>query len=221
MRRGHASSNRRLACSRCSWRRRLPLPHVRRTCGAALAGHRPHRHRHRHGRHPAGGRAGARARGGTRNNHRREGQVRSARAAVGHLRRGVLAHRLRPCRPAGDGRGRGCDPHGVDAPIGGRAARGPGDGQPERHHRAHLAPANHILDHDKLQDGAGPSLGETINGLAGVHSINEGPAIGKPVIRGLSSTRVLVLDNGQRIETQGWGTSTRPTSRPRTPNGSR
>jgi iron complex outermembrane recepter protein len=62
-----------------------------------------------------------------------------------------------------------------------------------------------ILDHDKLRTAQAPSLGETINGLAGVHSINEGPAIGKPVIRGLSSTRVLVLDNGQRIETQGWG----------------
>jgi iron complex outermembrane receptor protein len=62
-----------------------------------------------------------------------------------------------------------------------------------------------ILDRDHLRVAQAPSLGETINGLAGVHSINEGPAIGKPVIRGLSSTRVLVLDNGQRIETQGWG----------------
>ena len=62
-----------------------------------------------------------------------------------------------------------------------------------------------ILDHDQLRLAQAPSLGETISGMAGVHSINEGPAIGKPVIRGLSSSRVLVLDNGQRIETQGWG----------------
>jgi iron complex outermembrane receptor protein len=62
-----------------------------------------------------------------------------------------------------------------------------------------------ILDGDNLRVSQAPSLGETINGLAGVHSIDEGPAIGKPVIRGLSSNRVLVLDNGQRIETQGWG----------------
>ena len=62
-----------------------------------------------------------------------------------------------------------------------------------------------ILAGDNLRVAQAPSLGETINGLAGVHSINEGPAIGKPVIRGLSSSRVLVLDNGQRIETQGWG----------------
>lgn len=62
-----------------------------------------------------------------------------------------------------------------------------------------------ILDHAHLRVAQAPSLGETINGLAGVHTINEGPAIGKPVIRGLSSNRVLVLDNGQRIETQGWG----------------
>jgi iron complex outermembrane receptor protein len=62
-----------------------------------------------------------------------------------------------------------------------------------------------VLAGDNLRVAQAPSLGETLNGLAGVHSINEGPAIGKPVIRGLSSSRVLVLDNGQRIETQGWG----------------
>ena len=62
-----------------------------------------------------------------------------------------------------------------------------------------------VLAGDNLRVAQAPSLGETINGLAGVHSISEGPAIGKPVIRGLSSSRVLVLDNGQRIETQGWG----------------
>ena len=62
-----------------------------------------------------------------------------------------------------------------------------------------------ILDHTALRTAQAPSLGETISSLAGVHSINEGPGIGKPVIRGLSSNRVLVLDNGQRIETQGWG----------------
>jgi iron complex outermembrane receptor protein len=53
-----------------------------------------------------------------------------------------------------------------------------------------------VLSGDNLRVAQAPSLGETINGLAGVHSINEGPAIGKPVIRGLSSSRVLVLDNG-------------------------
>ncbi|MGN6392785.1 MAG: TonB-dependent receptor [Gemmatimonadales bacterium] len=62
-----------------------------------------------------------------------------------------------------------------------------------------------ILDQASLRVAQAPSLGETISSLAGVHSISEGPAIGKPVIRGLSSNRVLVLDNGQRIETQGWG----------------
>jgi len=62
-----------------------------------------------------------------------------------------------------------------------------------------------ILDQADLRVAQAPSLGETISGLAGVHSINQGPGIGKPVIRGLSSNRVLVLDDGQRIESQGWG----------------
>jgi outer membrane receptor protein involved in Fe transport len=34
--------------------------------------------------------------------------------------------------------------------------------------------------------------------------------IGKPVIRGLSSNRVVVLDNGQRVESQQWGTDHAP-----------
>jgi iron complex outermembrane recepter protein len=62
-----------------------------------------------------------------------------------------------------------------------------------------------ILEQAGLRTAQAPSLGETISGLVGVHSINEGPGIGKPVIRGLSSNRVLILDNGQRVESQGWG----------------
>ena len=50
-----------------------------------------------------------------------------------------------------------------------------------------------------------PSLGETLNQVAGVHSLSTGPGIGKPVIRGLTSNRVLILDNGQRMETSQWG----------------
>ena len=58
---------------------------------------------------------------------------------------------------------------------------------------------------EELRESQSPTLGETLEGIAGVHSWSTGPGIGKPVIRGLSSNRVLVLDDGQRVETQQWG----------------
>jgi iron complex outermembrane receptor protein len=56
-----------------------------------------------------------------------------------------------------------------------------------------------------LEQRQAASVGETLRGVAGVHSLATGVGIGKPVIRGLTSTRVLVLDNGQRMETSQWG----------------
>ncbi len=56
-----------------------------------------------------------------------------------------------------------------------------------------------------VQEHRAASLGETISALPGVHSFSTGAGIGKPVIRGLSSNRVLVLADGQRLETQQWG----------------
>ncbi len=57
----------------------------------------------------------------------------------------------------------------------------------------------------ELRTAQAPSLGETLQGVPGVRSLSTGVGIGKPVIRGLTSNRVLVLDNGQRLETQQWG----------------
>jgi len=62
-----------------------------------------------------------------------------------------------------------------------------------------------VLTAGELGTTAAPSLGETASVLPGVRSIGTGTGIGKPVIRGLSSNRVLVLADGQRLETQQWG----------------
>lgn len=62
-----------------------------------------------------------------------------------------------------------------------------------------------VVDGENLHAAQAPSLGETLNQVAGVHSLSTGSGIGKPVIRGLTSNRVLVLDNGQRTENQQWG----------------
>jgi iron complex outermembrane receptor protein len=62
-----------------------------------------------------------------------------------------------------------------------------------------------VLGGEDLNRAQAPSLGETLNSVPGVHSFSTGAGIGKPVIRGLTSNRVLVLDEGQRMETQQWG----------------
>ena len=56
-----------------------------------------------------------------------------------------------------------------------------------------------------LRQTQSPSLAETLREVAGVHDLSTGVGIGKPVIRGLTSNRVLVLDDGQRLETSQWG----------------
>ena len=60
------------------------------------------------------------------------------------------------------------------------------------------------LGGEELQQAQAPSLGETIQGLPGVRSLSTGTGVGKPVIRGLTSNRVLVVVDGQRLETQQW-----------------
>ncbi|HEU4699353.1 MAG TPA: TonB-dependent receptor [Gemmatimonadales bacterium] len=57
----------------------------------------------------------------------------------------------------------------------------------------------------ELARAQAPSLGETIQGLPGVRSQSTGTGIGKPVIRGLGANRVLVVADGQRLESQQWG----------------
>ncbi len=62
-----------------------------------------------------------------------------------------------------------------------------------------------VLGAADLAATGAPTLGETASSLPGVRSVSTGAGIGKPVIRGLTSNRVLVLANGQRMETAQWG----------------
>ncbi len=66
------------------------------------------------------------------------------------------------------------------------------------------------LDARALDATRGQTLGETIKNLPGVSVIQLGPSIAKPVIRGLNSQRVLVLNAGLRQEDQQWGTEHAP-----------
>ncbi|NNJ87771.1 MAG: TonB-dependent receptor, partial [Eudoraea sp.] len=52
---------------------------------------------------------------------------------------------------------------------------------------------------------SGASLGDALNELSGVSSLNTGATIVKPVIHGLNGSRVLVLNDGVRMQDMEWG----------------
>jgi iron complex outermembrane receptor protein len=62
----------------------------------------------------------------------------------------------------------------------------------------------------KLDQVKGQTLTDALLQIAGVSSLNTGSTIGKPVIRGLHSNRILVLNNGVRQEGQQWGVEHAP-----------
>jgi iron complex outermembrane recepter protein len=62
----------------------------------------------------------------------------------------------------------------------------------------------------ELSRSAGKSLGETLKEMSGVNTIQSGPGIFKPVIHGVHSQRVLILNHGIRQEGQQWGAEHAP-----------
>lgn len=62
----------------------------------------------------------------------------------------------------------------------------------------------------ELEATRGLSLGESIKNMSGVSTIQTGPTISKPVIHGLHSNRILMLNNGVRHEGQQWGAEHAP-----------
>ncbi len=66
------------------------------------------------------------------------------------------------------------------------------------------------LDAAGLQSQRGLSLGAALSQLPGLSTLNTGATIAKPVIQGLHSNRVLILNNGVRQESQQWGAEHAP-----------
>lgn len=58
-----------------------------------------------------------------------------------------------------------------------------------------ISQSTDVLEGDELEQAMRHSIGETLAQTPGVHSASFGPAVGHPVIHGLSGTRVLVLEN--------------------------
>ena len=54
----------------------------------------------------------------------------------------------------------------------------------------------HLVKSDDIESEPTTSLGEALDGLTGVGSADYGSAIGQPIIRGMSGSRIKVLNNG-------------------------
>ncbi|HKG05505.1 MAG TPA: TonB-dependent receptor [Pedobacter sp.] len=66
------------------------------------------------------------------------------------------------------------------------------------------------LHQRQLETTRGSALGEVLKSIAGVSVLKTGATIAKPVIHGLHSNRILILNNGVRLEGQAWGAEHAP-----------
>lgn len=70
--------------------------------------------------------------------------------------------------------------------------------------------AESSLSGKDLDKVAGKSLGEAMKEIAGVNALQTGPSIFKPMIHGMHSNRIVILNNGVRQESQQWGSEHAP-----------
>jgi iron complex outermembrane receptor protein len=63
---------------------------------------------------------------------------------------------------------------------------------------------------DALMEARGENLGESLKRIAGVTTFSTGNTISKPVIHGMHSNRIMILNNGIRLEGQQWGAEHAP-----------
>lgn len=63
---------------------------------------------------------------------------------------------------------------------------------------------------EDLLEARGESLGESLKRVAGVTTFSTGNSIAKPVIHGMHSNRIMILNNGVRLEGQQWGAEHAP-----------
>lgn len=63
---------------------------------------------------------------------------------------------------------------------------------------------------EELEKSSSKSLGDILNSISGISSLNTGNTIVKPVINGLHSSRVVILNDGVRLEDQDWGAEHAP-----------
>ena len=81
----------------------------------------------------------------------------------------------------------------------------------KKDHSPHLKTlTSDIIQGDELEKNKGVNLGELVKSVPGVSTLNTGNSISKPVIHGMHSNRLLLVNNGVRQEGQQWGTEHAP-----------
>lgn len=70
-------------------------------------------------------------------------------------------------------------------------------------------PTSYLAGED-IHSETGVSLAHSLSKLPGVRTVSSGEQIGKPLIRGLFGSRVLVLDDGSRVEDYSWSDEDAP-----------
>jgi iron complex outermembrane receptor protein len=66
------------------------------------------------------------------------------------------------------------------------------------------------LSGSDLDQTRGKTLGESLKSISGVTTLQTGSSISKPVIHGMHSNRILIMNNGVRQEGQQWGSEHAP-----------
>lgn len=70
--------------------------------------------------------------------------------------------------------------------------------------------SSEILTSKELEAVSSESLGDVVSQISGVNTISTGQNIVKPIIHGLHSNRILIINNGLRHEFQNWGAEHAP-----------
>lgn len=66
------------------------------------------------------------------------------------------------------------------------------------------------ISSETLERGGATSLAKLLETVPGVSSVSTGSTIAKPVIQGMHSSRILLMNNGVRLESQSWGADHAP-----------
>lgn len=67
-----------------------------------------------------------------------------------------------------------------------------------------------LVDQKTITTFSSGSLGDALNSISGVSSLNTGNTVVKPMINGLHSSRVLIINNGVQMQDQEWGAEHAP-----------
>ncbi|MGP6603441.1 TonB-dependent receptor [Ornithobacterium rhinotracheale] len=79
-----------------------------------------------------------------------------------------------------------------------------------RNQNLEITQASSDIHEDKILKNSGKDLGKILENVAGVSMLQTGGTISKPIINGLQGTRVVIMNNGSRLESQQWGADHAP-----------